>query len=684
MAISRLPLRLYAALLCVLVVMGCDGGEDRRVLVFSRTLGFRHDSISPGVTALMKLGQDNGFQVEATEDPTRFSESSLQGVDAVVFLNTTGDVLDDTQQAAFERYVRAGGGFVGIHSAADTEYGWPWYARLVGAQFISHPQIQRATIAVTDRGHASTSHLPERWESVDEWYDFRANPRGRVHVLASLDESTYGGGFMGADHPISWFQAFEGGRSWYTAKGHTRESYSDPQFLQHLLGGIRFAARLAGTDPPSLYSNELNTVVLAERVDQGMELAVAPDGRVLFIERAGKVKIHRPGTSSAIEAGTLAVTTCDEDGLLGLTLDPGFAQNGWLYLFYSPAGAVPEQRVSRFSLAGDRLDLASERVVLRIPTQRQSCNHSAGSLAFGPDGNLFVSTGDNTNPFDSNGYSPLDERPGRGAWDAQKSAANTHDLRGKILRIAPRPDGSYGIPEGNLFPSNGTRGRPEIYVMGCRNPFRFSLDPVRGWLVFGDVGPDARGASADRGPAGHDELNVAQGPANFGWPYFVGDNLAYRDHDFASGQSGPAFDPDAPVNDSPNSGGARVLPPAQRPALAYPYAFSAAWPQLGSGMRTLLAGPVYRRDPAARTWRGLPARHEGALLVYEFMRNLILDVRLDAAGRVSRVDRLPTLPIHLPIDIEVGGDGALYVLEFGGDGFFNPGPGRLVRIESRP
>lgn len=671
------------ALLLGLSCAGCGDGADRRILVFSKTMAFRHDSISVGVAALTKLGEDHGFRVEATEDAARFSDSRLHGVDAVVFLNTTGDILDETQQAAFERYIRGGGGFVGIHSAADTEYGWAFYARLLGAQFISHPPIQRATVVVTDRGHPSTSHLPERWETVDEWYDFRANPRGRVHILASLDETTYDGGFMGADHPISWFQVYDGGRSWYTAKGHTRESYADPQFLQHLLGGIRFAARIEGADPPSLYGNDLVTVVLDERVDQGMELAIAPDGRVLFVERAGKLKIHRPDRGDTVEAGSLAVSTCDEDGLLGLTLDPGFAQNGWLYLFYSPAGPVAEQRLARFRLEGDRLDLSSERVLLRIPTQRQSCSHSAGSLAFGRDGNLYVSIGDNTNPFDSNSYAPIDERPGRLAWDAQKSSANTHDLRGKILRITPSLDGSYTIPDGNLFPANGSRGRPEIYVMGCRNPFRYSVHPVTGWLVFGDVGPDARDADPQRGPVGQDELNVVEAPANFGWPYFVGDD-AYRDYDFATDQSGPLFDPAAPVNDSPNNTGARVLPAAQPPALSYPYAFSPEWPQLGSGMRTLLVGPFYRRDPTVRAWRGLPARYEGAVLVYEFMRDLILAVRLDAEGGVASVDRLPPLPIHHPIDIEVSEDGALHVLEFGGDAFFKPGLGRLVRIEGRP
>ena len=158
-----------------------------------------------------------------------------------MFLNTTGDVLDATEQAAFERFIQRGGGFVGIHSASDTEYDWPWYGRLVGAYFQSHPAIQRAVLIV-DRSDASTAHLPVRWSRTDEWYDFRDDPGEAVQVLVRLDERTYSGGKMGANHPITWYHRFDGGRAWYTAMGHTEQSYAEPEFLAHLLGGIRWAA----------------------------------------------------------------------------------------------------------------------------------------------------------------------------------------------------------------------------------------------------------------------------------------------------------------------------------------------------------------------------------------------------------------------------------------------------------
>jgi cytochrome c len=213
------------------------------VLAFTKTAGFVHESIPAGVAALKNLGQRSGFDVDATADAGAFSDDNLKRYAAVVFLSTTGDVLDDAQQAAFERYVRGGGGFVGIHSASDTEYDWPWYGRLVGAYFASHPKgTPTATVRVVDRDHPATSGLPTAWERTDEWYDFKALPQG-VRVLAKVDESTYSGGKMGADHPVTWCHEFDGGRAFYTAMGHTTESYSDPRFLDHVLGGIRYAVR---------------------------------------------------------------------------------------------------------------------------------------------------------------------------------------------------------------------------------------------------------------------------------------------------------------------------------------------------------------------------------------------------------------------------------------------------------
>ncbi len=213
-----------------------------KVLAFTKTAAFYHDSIPDAVAAIRKLGAENHFAVDVTNDARAFNDSNLAKYDAVVFLLTTGDVLNDTQQAAFKRYISKGHGYVGIHSASDTEHDWPWYGQLVGAYFKNHPAVQKATIRVEDDSHPSTSFLPKTWERTDEWYNFKSNPRENAHVLLTLDESTYQGGEMGADHPFAWYKRFSGGRSWYTAGGHTKESYSEPLFLQHILGGIQWAA----------------------------------------------------------------------------------------------------------------------------------------------------------------------------------------------------------------------------------------------------------------------------------------------------------------------------------------------------------------------------------------------------------------------------------------------------------
>lgn len=216
-----------------------------RLLVFSKTAAFRHDSIPAAIAALRRLGREHGVSLDFTEDSAAFTPANLSRYAAVIFLLTTGTVLDDAQAGALAGYIRAGGGYVGIHSASDTEYNWPWYGGLVGAYFDrvhGHSRVVRATVHVADPATPSTSMLPSAWVRTDEWYNFATNPAGSVHVLLTVDESTYRGGVMGAYHPIAWQHAYDGGRAWYTAMGHTPESYSEPPFLAHLWGGIVYAA----------------------------------------------------------------------------------------------------------------------------------------------------------------------------------------------------------------------------------------------------------------------------------------------------------------------------------------------------------------------------------------------------------------------------------------------------------
>jgi cytochrome c len=667
-----------------LTMLGAKAHEDFKVLVFSKTAGFRHDSIANGIQAIRTLGTNNHFTVDASEDATVFSDANLSNYQAVVFLSTTGDILDENQQAAFERYIQAGGGFVGIHAASDTEYTWPWYGGLVGAYFSGHPAgTPTATVKVADRVHPSTAGLPKRWVRTDEWYNFQSNPRGAVHVLATLDETTYNGGTMGFDHPIAWCHNYDGGRAWYTAGGHTAQSFSEPLFLEHLLGGIEYAAGEIAADAGATIDSNFQKVILDASPSNPMELAVASDGRVFFIERGGKLKIWRPQTSSVDVAGQIPVFSQLEDGLLGLALDPGFATNNWLYIFYSPSAPTPQQQVSRFTMVGNTLDLGSEIVLLQIPTQRDECCHSGGSMTFGPGGNLFISLGDNTNPFESDGYAPLDERPGRAAWDSQKSSSNAGDLRGKILRIHPEANGTYTIPVGNLFPADGSAGRPEIYVMGNRNPFRIAVDSATGWLYWGEVGPDAGANNALRGPKGHDEWNQARSAGNYGWPYFVANNKPYIEYDFATSTSGSAFNPAAPVNNSPNNTGPQDLPVARSAWIWYPYDAAPEFPEVnGSGGRTAMGGPTYHYQTNLISPRKLPAYYDQTVFIYEWSRNYIKEVKLDDNGDILKINPfLPTFSLSRPMDMEIGPDGAIYMIEWGaGFGGNNP-DAKVIRID---
>jgi uncharacterized protein len=227
-----------------------DEASVPRVLAFSKTAGFRHASIPTALDTIDELGAANGFRVDRSEDAADFTDTKLAKYDAIVFVSTTGDFLNGDQQAALQQYIRGGGGYAGIHAAADAEYDWAWYGQLTGAYFDRHPAIQEAAIKVEDKDHPSTAHLADTWVRTDEWYDFATNPRGSVNVLLTVDESTYTGGGMGADHPIAWYHAFDGGRAWYTALGHTDTAYAEPDFRQHLLGGIQYAIGTKSVGPP--------------------------------------------------------------------------------------------------------------------------------------------------------------------------------------------------------------------------------------------------------------------------------------------------------------------------------------------------------------------------------------------------------------------------------------------------
>ena len=415
--------------------------------------------------------------------------------------------------------------------------------------------------------------------------------------------------------------------------------------------------------------------VLMEGLTDPMEIAIAGDGRVLVVERGGAIHLWDPESHERTMIGYIPVYKIIEDGLLGLALDPDFLDNGWLYTFYAPSTGQAS-RLSRFTVVDDRLDPASEKILLEVPMQRALCCHAGGSLAFGPDRTLYLAVGDNTDHVDLDG-GPIDERPGRAFADAQHTAANTNDLRGKILRIKPEPDGTYSIPEGNLFEGDALH-RPEIFAMGLRNPFRIAVDSETGWLYFGDVGNGD--PPNERGNWGWDEFNQARGPGNFGWPYITGNNQPYRDYDYESGAIGSFFDTVNLINDSPHNTGARQLPPAQPAFIWYTFGPSHEFPELGAGGVNPMAGPVYRRasnhGPGA-----LPDAFIGKHFIYDWMRNWIKVVSLDEQGAFAGIeDFLPEMTFNRPIDMEVGPDGMLYIAEWGKGFWGSNRDARIVRI----
>ncbi|GII59698.1 hypothetical protein Pth03_80870 [Planotetraspora thailandica] len=643
-----------------------------KALVFSKTAGFRHSSIPNGIAAIQKLGQENNFTVDATEDAGAFTDANLAQYQVVIFMSTTGDVLNDTQQAAFEKYIEAGGGYAGVHSAADTEYDWAWYGKLVGAYFKQHPNIQQATVKVEDPAHPSTEGLPTQWSRTDEWYDYQTDPRGTVHVLTSLDASSYTGSTMGVDHPNTWCQDYDGGRSWYTGLGHTEESYTDPNFLHLLLGGIQTAAGVVDADCSASLDGSFEKVTLDDNTSNPMMLDVAPDGTVYYIDRLGDIKAVKPD-GGLVSTGRLNVFTANESGLLGMALDPHFGDNHWMYLYYSPTAKVVD-RLSRFTVNADRtIDMASEKVLLEIPVQRAECCHHGGGMVFDKaTGDLWLANGDNTNPFASDGYAPIDEQSGRSSWDAQGTAANTNDLRGKVLRIHPESDGTYTIPAGNLFPPGTAKTRPEIYGMGFRNPFRIGIDPKTHKLLVANYGPDAGNASATRGPENTVEWDILNKPGFYGWPYCVGNNKPYIDYNFATGQSGSAFNCAAPKNDSPNNTGLTDLPAALPAMVYYHYAADPAFPELGGGGAPM-AGPAYRFDPNLVSDRKWPAYWDGKAIFAEWNQDKLYSFQLNEDGsKLTDINQIfGTMGFKKPMDMKFGPDGALYLIEwgsgFGGD-----------------
>ncbi|MBL7827947.1 MAG: ThuA domain-containing protein, partial [Saprospiraceae bacterium] len=382
-----------------LILSSCAAPPPPRVLIFSRTNGYRHQSIEAGKETLVKLCYQHGIQADTTENPIYFNERNLKRYAAVVFLNTNGDVLNPAQEADFERYIQAGGGFMGVHSASATEYTWRWFGSLLGAYFKDHPAIQEVDLHPNDCRHPATEHLQcNRWTWKEELYNFR-NYEPDIQVLLSVNDTAFKGSSSppGTDstvHPLSWCHTFDGGRAFYTALGHIPEAYDDPAFQQHLLGGLRYAI---GDNKPLNYARcrtqrlpdqtRFVKTVVADQLSEPMEIAELPDGKILLIERHGQLKMFNPATDLLTTVVKLPVYSEMGDGLMGLAIDPNWEKNHWIYLYYSSLRDSMNQ-LSRFIFQGDTLDRSSETVFFTIPVGHKDCFHAAGSITFDGQGNL--------------------------------------------------------------------------------------------------------------------------------------------------------------------------------------------------------------------------------------------------------------------------------------------------------
>lgn len=401
-------------------------------------------------------------------------------------------------------------------------------------------------------------------------------------------------------------------------------------------------------------ANRFEVELVVDNLNQPMSMDIINDGRIFFVEKDGAVKVVDPITHNVKTIAEIPVnsrfsvpyTTSGskydaDDGMHGIVVDPDFVDNGFIYLYYSPQTEEPISQVVRYTYTNDQLDLSSKVVLLEWKTQRERCCHWGGGMVFDKDGNLLISTGDNS------GGSMKNE-----VGDARRTSGNSNDLRGSILRIHPNSDGSYSIPEGNLFPEGTPNTKPEIYIMGVRNPWRLSMDSKTGWLFWGEVGPST------------DEFNLAKKAGNFGWPFFIADNEKYLNLE-------SDYDTTLIRNESVFNTGVVELPTPPVPALVwYDRNPSEQFPIPGSGSLSAVGGPVFRKSDFKNADRLFPAYYEGKWFVTDYVRGWIMVIELGENGEFKSMEEfMPEFSFTGINDMDFGIDGDLYVLQYGHDSY---------------
>ena len=687
--------RFAALALTALVAAGGDAHAAKpKVLVVTAAEGKRTKVAALAERRLVRATRKEGLRPVRVRTARKLTAKRIRRSAAVVFAAGRGTVLRPKAEKALNRRVRTGAGIVLAGSAVRLQPRSPDFVTLVGATPAGTDTPKQAEVQFVDPAHPATARLPRRWATTEKWVSLEKNPTGRVHVVGWVDEKSYEPGeklAMGVEHPVSWCRDLGEGRAFTTTLGLRRKTWRSPVFRRHLAGAIAYAAGTRVADCGATVWSNWKRTVIDEDITDGTQLDVGPDGRVYYLERsASQLKIFDPVADIVKDAGAIPSVPGLGQGLLGLALDPGFVENRWLYVYRHVEGL--NAHLSRFTLdANDQVDLTSEKILLTVPNS--GVDHNGGGLAMRSNGDLYLAIGANDMPHFDGHYGSRNPTPlGLPLQiDSEATTQNSNSFLGKVLRIHPEPDGTYSIPEGNMFPPGTPQTLPEILTMGHRNAFHIKVDDVTGQVLEGDVGPDGLEDDPERGPRGYDEFNLITGPANFGWPYCIGPNLPYNDVDAVTGTgSGEPFDCRNLVNRSPYNTGLEKLGAASEPLVWYPYGvgddfpeMSEAWAGGTDGGRLAIPGPLYRPFEGSR----IPLFFSSSWFIADWARNWLKNLILDEQGEPLRIQRfVPDRGTQAPMDMDIGPDGSLYVLEWGGQTipFGNPLSAKVVRYRYTP
>ncbi|GGS60204.1 ThuA domain-containing protein [Actinokineospora fastidiosa] len=746
-----------------------DGDENTKWLTFARTGWVTMELAEPTAVARYSLTSANDFPGRDPKDWTL--SGSTDGQNWTELDKRTGEAFSDRfQTREFELANTTAYKYFKLDITAN--HGEPLIQL---ADFLlfrkdpaptPEPEVAESVVNLVDRQHPANQGIPVKWTRADRWLNWEPNPIGTVHTVAQVEERHYdpGQGANGAFHPVSWCRDYEGGRSFYTGMGHTEAGYGEENFRKHLLGALQWTTGIVRADCQATIAANYKVERLTAQNKQGQldqigephGMDIAPDGTVFYIGKAacpsgpivpwenpkvglgcGTIHTWDPDTKKVSLLTTLEVMgnrgsgselVKNEEGLVGIALDPDFADNGWVYVYWMPHESIDRDKrigkrtISRFTYADGTIDQATRVDLLEWDAQIHSCCHAGGGMAFDKDGNLYIGSGDNNSSQGSEGYSGNNwtaEYKGVSFQDARRTSGNTNDLNGKILRIHPEADGSYTIPEGNLFPESadpGDKTRPEIYVMGVRNIARLDIDPVHNWLTAGWVGPDAFAPSPELGPAKYETATIITESGNHGWPYCMGNRQPYRDRSNtdASVLTG-WYDCDNPKNNSPRNTGLVDLPPVKDNMIWYsPGGGGPIFPDRGDGIPTykdedaiytqpylrgggqaVMSGPTYQRElvdtDSGVAW---PEYWDGKWFIGDQSNSANrIAVTVDPKGVPAQAPPLfaETLRQIIPggrsdtslqswMDAKFGPDGALYLLDYAGGFFSLDSNQKLIRI----